>query len=156
MTRLIAAGIVAIVASSQLVSASDAQVQTTSTYRPGVGVGSVGIPAPMVAAPSVTAKTVKSNIATSVPGASAPAITSNQNVSSPGMTAQNMSSRDMASQPGIASRAPANPTLPQGYYTSIPATTNIVEYKGFQCYYVGGKYYRAEYYMGSVVYVLVT
>jgi hypothetical protein len=153
MTRIVAAGIAAIVASSQLVSASDAQVQTT--YRPGVGVGSVGIPAPMVSAPAVTAKTVKSNAAASTPGASAPTITSNQNVSSPGMTAQNMSSRDMASQPGIASRAPATPSLPQGYFTSIPATTNIVDYKGFQCYYVGGKYYRAEYYMGSLVYVLV-
>ena len=53
-----------------------------------------------------------------------------------------------------------NPTvvvtpLPSGYYATIPPGYTVVTYGGYQCYYVGGVYYRPVIYGGNTTYIIV-
>jgi len=45
--------------------------------------------------------------------------------------------------------------LPAGYIRTVPAGYRNVAYKGYNCLYVGGVYYRAVIYGGETVYVVV-
>lgn len=47
------------------------------------------------------------------------------------------------------------PILPRGYVAVVPAGYRMAWYGGYNCYYVGGVYYRPEFYQGSTVYVIV-
>jgi hypothetical protein len=76
-------------------------------------------------------------------------------VANPGASAQHVETQGVVAQPGVATNAPATHTLPSGYYTSIPADAVQVMHKGEMVYSVNGKYYRPEYYMGNIVYVVV-
>jgi len=44
---------------------------------------------------------------------------------------------------------------PGAYIRTIPPGYRAVYYGGYNCYYVGGVYYRATFYQGSTVYVIV-
>jgi hypothetical protein len=57
--------------------------------------------------------------------------------------------------PAVATAAPGVGGLPHGYYTTIPSTAVQVMHRGSMCYAVAGVYYRPEYYLGSLVYVVV-
>ena len=45
--------------------------------------------------------------------------------------------------------------LPRGYVRVIPSGYRTVVYRGYPCYYVGSVYYRAEFYEGETVYIIV-
>ena len=45
--------------------------------------------------------------------------------------------------------------LPAGYYGAIPGAYRPVFYGGYNCYYAGGVYYRAVFYQGNTVYIVV-
>jgi len=45
--------------------------------------------------------------------------------------------------------------LPAGYVRVVPAGYRTVAYRGYNCRYVGGVYYRPVMYQGSAVYVVV-
>jgi len=55
---------------------------------------------------------------------------------------------------GVAAVA-VRPALPRGYVATIPVGYRPVVYGGYNCYYVGGVYYRPEFYQGDTVYVIV-
>ena len=55
---------------------------------------------------------------------------------------------------GVAAVA-VRPALPRGYVATIPVGYRVVTYGGYDCYYVGGVYYRPEFYQGDTVYVIV-
>jgi len=44
---------------------------------------------------------------------------------------------------------------PGGYIRAIPPGYRMSYYGGYNCYFVGGVYYRATFYQGSTVYVVV-
>ena len=44
---------------------------------------------------------------------------------------------------------------PGGFINTIPPGYRMAWYGGYNCYYVGGVYYRPEFYQGSTVYVVV-
>lgn len=46
--------------------------------------------------------------------------------------------------------------LPSGYIRTVPAGSRRIVYRGYNCYFVGGIYYRAVMYEGATVYVVVT
>ena len=43
----------------------------------------------------------------------------------------------------------------RGFIHTIPPGYRMAYYGGYNCYYVSGVYYRAEFYQGSTVYVVV-
>ena len=47
------------------------------------------------------------------------------------------------------------PVLPGGFIHAIPPGYRMAYYGGYNCYLVGGVYYRATFYQGSTVYVVV-
>lgn len=55
-----------------------------------------------------------------------------------------------------AVRRPVATTLPAGYRRSVPAGYRTVAYRGYNCRFVGGVYYRPVIYGGSTVYVVVS
>jgi hypothetical protein len=57
----------------------------------------------------------------------------------------------VARRPGPVARP-----LPRGYIHTVPVGYRRVAYRGYQCYYVGGVYYRAVMYEGTTVYIVVT
>ncbi len=52
--------------------------------------------------------------------------------------------------------AVARRPLPRGYIHTVPVGYRRVMYGGYNCYFVGGVYYRAVMYEGATVYVIVT
>ena len=63
----------------------------------------------------------------------------------------------VAPRPVVVAPAPvvvAAP-LPAGYVRVVPAGYRTVAYRGYNCRYVGGVYYRPVMYQGSAVYVVV-
>jgi hypothetical protein len=44
---------------------------------------------------------------------------------------------------------------PGGFIRAIPPGYRMMWYGGYNCYYVGGVYYRPEFYQGSTVYIVV-
>lgn len=57
-----------------------------------------------------------------------------------------------------ARRYPAAPVaapLPAGYIRTVPTGYTRVVYRGYNCYHVGGVYYRPVIYGGTTVYVVV-
>ena len=63
----------------------------------------------------------------------------------------------VAPRPVVVAPAPvvvAAP-LPAGYVRVVPAGYRTVAYRGYNCRYVGGVYYRPVTYQGSAVYVVV-
>ena len=54
----------------------------------------------------------------------------------------------------VATR-PIAPVLPRGYFASVPVGARPIVYGGYNCYYVGGIYYRPVFYQGATVYVVV-
>ncbi len=46
--------------------------------------------------------------------------------------------------------------LPTGYIRTVPSGYRPVVYRGYNCYFVGGIYYRAVFYQGATVYVIVS
>ena len=63
----------------------------------------------------------------------------------------------VAPRPVVVAPAPvvvAAP-LPAGYGRVVPAGSRTVAYRGYNCRYVGGVYYRPVMYQGSAVYVVV-
>lgn len=51
--------------------------------------------------------------------------------------------------------AVARRPLPHGYIHTVPVGYRRVVYGGYNCYFVGGIYYRAVIYEGATVYVIV-
>lgn len=47
------------------------------------------------------------------------------------------------------------PALPAGYYYNVPYGYSTVYYRGYNCYYASGVYYRPVFYQGTTVYVVV-
>jgi hypothetical protein len=61
---------------------------------------------------------------------------------------------------GVAATGPngtavARRPLPRGYIHTVPTGYRRVAYGGYNCYFVGGIYYRPVIYQGSTVYVVV-
>lgn len=54
---------------------------------------------------------------------------------------------------GVAVRGPV--AYPSTYIRTIPAGYRTVYYGGYNCFYVGGIYYRPVIYQGTTVYVVV-
>ncbi len=48
-----------------------------------------------------------------------------------------------------------HPALGVGYIHTIPPGYRMAWYGGYNCYFVGGVYYRPEFYEGRTVYVVV-
>jgi len=133
----------------------------STVSRPGLGVGGIGVsavfvPAPGVTTPTVASKNITTPAVTSNPGVTSRNTTTQQVTSNPGVNVPGVAAKSVTAAPGVATRAPATSALPKGYFTSIPSTADQRMYKGELCYYVDGVYYRAEYYMGSLVYVKVS
>ena len=134
-------------------------VQPVGT-RPGIGVSGIGvptvyIPAPGVATPTVPSTSVTTPMVTGNPGVASKNTSTQIAAANPGATARHVETQAVVAQPGVATHAAPVHTLPSGYYTSIPADALQVMYKGELVYSVNGKYYRPEYYMGNIVYVIV-
>lgn len=55
----------------------------------------------------------------------------------------------------VAHRTTVVRPLPHGYIRVIPAGYRTVYYGGYNCYCVSGVYYRAVFYEGETVYVVV-
>lgn len=47
------------------------------------------------------------------------------------------------------------PALPRGYISTVPVGASTFVYGGYNCYFVGGLYYRPVFYQGTTVYVVV-
>jgi len=78
-------------------------------------------------------------------------------VSGPNGTAVARRPVAVAPRPVVVAPAPvvvAAP-LPAGYVRVVPAGYRTVAYRGYNCRYVGGVYYRPVMYQGSAVYVVV-
>lgn len=52
-------------------------------------------------------------------------------------------------------RRPVAAPLPAGYIRTVPVGYRTVYYGGYNCYFVGGVYYRAVMYQGDTIYVVV-
>lgn len=66
----------------------------------------------------------------------------------------------VATRRGVAVSGPngtavAARPLPRGYIHTVPVGYRRVVYGGYNCYFVGGVYYRAVMYEGATVYVIV-
>ena len=138
----------------------DAKQQSSPRPRPGIGVSGIGVtsvfvPAPGVPTPTVRSSNVTTPMVTATPGVTSRNVTTPQIIGAPGMAAPGVNTQAVTAAPGVATRAPATTTLPRGSYTAIPSTAVEREFKGITCYYADGVYYRPEYYMGSLVYVVV-
>lgn len=149
----------AVIVATQPVAAKRFQGGGTMV-RPGLGVSGIGVPTPYIPAPGVATPTVNSNnvttpMVTSNPGVPSRNTNTNAVIANPGATAQHVETQGVASQPGVATNAPAVSTLPHGYYTSIPPDAVQVMHKGEMVFSSRGAFYRPEYYMGNVVYVVV-
>jgi hypothetical protein len=141
------------------VESADAKHQQILVGKPGLGVSGIGVstvfvPAPGVPTPSVRSSSVTTPMVVGNPGVTArdattPMITGNPGVSAPMVAGQHVAT------PEVATVAPAVGGLPHGYYTTIPSSAVQVVHRGDTCYKVGNVYYRPEYYMGSLVYVVV-
>lgn len=55
----------------------------------------------------------------------------------------------------VARRPVAVRPLPRGYIRTVPVGYRRVAYRGYNCYFVGGVYYRTVFYEGETVYVIV-
>ena len=55
----------------------------------------------------------------------------------------------------VVARRPVAAPLPRGYIRTVPVGYRLVAYRGYNCYFVGGIYYRAVFYEGATVYVIV-
>ena len=55
----------------------------------------------------------------------------------------------------VAHRTAVVRPLPHGYIRVVPAGYRTVYYGGYNCYFVSGVYYRAVFYEGETVYVVV-
>jgi hypothetical protein len=134
--------------------------QSTGISKPGLGVSGIGVstvfvPAPGVSTPTVHASNVTTPMVTGTPGVTSRNVTTPMTTGLPGAAAPGVSTQAVVGSPGVAtSAAPVN-GLPRGYYTSIPGDAVQKLHRGEMCYYSGGIYYRAEFYMGSLVYVVV-
>lgn len=56
----------------------------------------------------------------------------------------------------VAAPLPVVGPLPRGYIHTVPVGCRRIMYGGYNCYFVGGVYYRAVMYEGATVYVVVT
>ena len=56
----------------------------------------------------------------------------------------------------VATRPVAVRPLPRGYIYTVPVVYRRIVYRGYNCYFVGGVYYRSVMYQGTTVYVIVT
>ena len=142
------------------VDAAQAKQPQSVGSKPGIGVSGIGVsavfvPAPGVATPTVTTKNITTPMAIGNPGVTSRNTTTQQITGAPGVAVPGVQTKMNTAAPGVATRAAAVDSLPKGYYTAIPSTDDQRMYKGIMCYYVNGIYYRPEYYMGSLVYVIV-
>ena len=55
----------------------------------------------------------------------------------------------------VVSRTAVVRPLPRGYVRVVPTGYRSVYYGGYNCYYVGNVYYRAAFYEGETVYIVV-
>ena len=55
----------------------------------------------------------------------------------------------------VAHRTAVVRPLPRGYIRVVPVGYRMIAYGGYNCYYVGGVYYRTVFYEGETVYVIV-
>ena len=158
-TRSILCVVVGSIVMFASMSSVEARRQPVGT-RPGLGISGVGVPTPYIPAPGVATPTVNSSsvttpMVTGNPGVSSTQTNTSQVIANPGATARHVETQGVSSQPGVATSAAPTHSLPSGYYTSIPADAVQVMHKGEMVYSVNGRYYRPEYYMGNIVYVLV-
>ena len=58
-------------------------------------------------------------------------------------------------RPGVGVGAPGVGVLPRGYYSVVPAGYVTRAYRGYNCRYVGGVYYRPGTYQGQTVWIIV-
>jgi hypothetical protein len=58
-------------------------------------------------------------------------------------------------RPGVGVGAPGVGVLPHGYHTVVPAGYVTRAYRGYNCRYVGGVYYRPGTYQGQTVWIIV-
>ena len=55
----------------------------------------------------------------------------------------------------VAPRPVVVAPLPRGYIRTVPAGYTVVRYRGYNCRFYGGVYYRPVLYQGTTVYVTV-
>ena len=138
----------------------DARHRQGTGSRPGLGVTGVGVsavfvPAPGVATPTTLTKSVTTPMVTGNPGATAHHTTTPMVTGNPGAASSTVTTESVTAPPGVATSAVGVSGLPHGYYTSIPSNAVQVMHKGEMVYSASGVYWRPEYYMGSLVYVVV-
>jgi hypothetical protein len=156
VVMLVTAGVMLVAGQS-----ADAKRWQSAGSKPGLGVSGVGVstvfvPAPgVVATPGVRSPGITTPAVAGTPGVSSRNIGTSSIAGSPGVSAPSVATRGVETAPGVPTSAPGVEALPRGYYTTIPSTAVQTMHRGETCYFAAGVYYRPEYYLGSLVYVVV-